>query len=226
MSMFKKSKILIVDDIEDNILLIEDHLHCELKSQFRTALSGREALEILKNWQPDCILMDVMMPEMDGIAACEKIKNLDTYNDCPIIFLSARSEDFTQIAAYDAGAHDFIQKPTKPKILMKKLEALIKIKNPEKTRNKNEISINTAKHLVYKGDKKIELSKKQFEVLKLLFQNHDIVFSREKIIKKVWGSNYYITARNIDVQIRQIRKAIGQDKISTIKGIGYRFNSE
>ena len=109
---------------------------------------------------------------------------------------------------------------------MKKLEALIKIKNPEKTRSKNEISINTAKHLVYKGDKKIELSKKQFEVLKLLFQNHDIVFSREKIIKKVWGSNYYITARNIDVQIRQIRKAIGQDKISTIKGIGYRFNSE
>ena len=218
-------KVLLVDD-EADILEFLSYTLIENNFSVETATNGLNAIKQYEKFQPDIIIMDVMMPEMDGIAACEKIKNLDTYNDCPIIFLSARSEDFTQIAAYNAGAHDFIQKPTKPKILMKKLEALIKIKNPEKTRNKNEISINTAKHLVYKGDKKIELSKKQFEVLKLLFQNHDIVFSREKIIKKVWGSNYYITARNIDVQIRQIRKAIGQDKISTIKGIGYRFNSE
>ena len=155
----ESTKILLIDDEPDILEFLEYNL---LQHNFvvEKAKDGLKGIEKFKSFQPDIILIDVMMPEMDGIAACEKIKNLDTYNDCPIIFLSARSEDFTQIAAYDAGAHDFIQKPTKPKILMKKLEALIKIKNPEKTRNKNEISINTAKHLVYKGDKKIELSKK------------------------------------------------------------------
>jgi len=220
-----QTKVLLVDD-EVDILEFLSYTLIENNFSVKTAKNGLNAITQYEKFQPDIIIMDVMMPEMDGITACEKIKNLDTYNDCPIIFLSARNEDFTQIAAYDAGGHDFIQKPTKPRILMKKLKALIKIKNPEKTRNKNEISINIAKHLVYKVDKKIELTKKQFEILKLLFQNHDVVFSREKIIQKVWGSNYYITQRNIDVQIRQIRKAIGEEKISTIKGVGYRFNSE
>ena len=221
----KSTKILLIDDEPDILEFLEYNL---LQNNFivEKASNGLQGIEKYKEFDPDIILIDVMMPKLNGIETCEKIKAIDVNNDCVIIFLSARNEEFTQIAAYDAGAHDFINKPVKNKILIKKIQAIIKQKNPETTIQKNGITINTAKHLVYKGDKKIELSKKQFEVLKLLFQNHDIVFSREKIIKKVWGSNYYITARNIDVQIRQIRKAIGQDKISTIKGVGYRFNSE
>ena len=166
------------------------------------------------------------MPKLNGIETCEKIKSLDNSNDCIIIFLSARSEEFTQIAAYDAGAHDFINKPVKPKILIKKIQAIIKQKTPTTINTKNEIRIDKPKHLVFVKDEKLKLTKTQFEILFLLFNHSDIVFNREKIIKEIWGSDYYITKRNVDVQIRQIRKAIGSDKISTIKGLGYKFNSE
>jgi len=219
------TKILLVDDEPDILEFLRYNL---IENEFivETANNGLEAVKKYEKFQPDIILLDIMMPKMDGIEACEKIKSLDNYNDCTIIFLSARNEEFTQIAAYDAGAHDFINKPVKPRILIKKLQAIIKKNNPEKIIQKNGISINISKHLVFIGDKKVILTKKQFEILKLLFNKNDIVFSREKIIKKIWGSNCYITARNIDVQIRKIRQAIGTDKISTIKGVGYRFDSE
>lgn len=219
------TKILLVDDEPDILEFLSYNL---LEHDFivETAKDGSEAIKKYEKFQPDIILMDVMMPKMDGVSACKKIKSIDNYNDCTIIFLSARNEEFTQIAAYDAGAHDFINKPVKPTILIKKLQAIITKNNKNKILVKNGISIDQSKHLVFVDNKKNTLTKKQFEILELLFNQNDVVFSREKIIKKIWGTNYYITPRNIDVQIRHIRKIIGAQKISTIKGLGYRFNSD
>ena len=219
------AKILLIDDEPDILEFLEYNL---LQNNFvvEKAKDGLQGVEKFKSFQPDIILIDVMMPKLNGIETCEKIKSLDNSDDCIIIFLSARSEEFTQIAAYDAGAHDFINKPVKPKILIKKIQAIIKQKKPTTITAKNEIRLDKPKHLVFLKDEKIKLTKTQFEILLLLFNHSDIVFNREKIITKIWGSDYYITPRNVDVQIRQIRKAIGSDKISTIKGLGYKFNSE
>lgn len=221
----KLIKILLIDDEPDILEFLEYNL---LQHDFvvEKAKDGLKGIEKFKSFQPDIILIDVMMPKLNGIETCEKIKSLDNSDDCIIIFLSARSEEFTQIAAYDAGAHDFVNKPVKPKILIKKIQAIIKQKNPTTLNAKNEIRLDKPKHLVFVKDEKIKLTKTQFEILFLLFNHSDIVFNREKIIKEIWGSDYYITKRNVDVQIRQIRKAIGSDKISTIKGLGYKFNSE
>jgi len=219
------TKILLIDDEPDILEFLEYNL---LQNNFivEKAKDGLQGIDKFKSFQPDIILIDVMMPKLNGIETCEKIKSLNNSDDCIIVFLSARSEEFTQIAAYDAGAHDFINKPVKPKILIKKIQAIIKQKRPTSTTLKNNIRIDKPKHLVFVNDEKIKLTKTQFEILFLLFNHSDIVFNREKIIKEIWGSNYYITPRNVDVQIRQIRKAIGSDKISTIKGMGYKFNSE
>lgn len=221
----ESTKILLIDDEPDILEFLEYNL---LQHNFvvEKAKNGLQGIEKFKSFQPDIILIDVMMPKLNGIETCEKIKSLDNSDDCIIIFLSARSEEFTQIAAYDAGAHDFINKPVKPKILIKKIQAIIKQKTPTTITTKNEIRLDKPKHLVFVKDEKIKLTKTQFEILFLLFNHSDIVFNREKIIKEIWGSDYYITKRNVDVQIRQIRKAIGSDKISTIKGLGYKFNSE
>ena len=221
----ESTKILLIDDEPDILEFLEYNL---LQHNFvvEKAKNGLKGIEKFKSFQPNIILIDVMMPKLNGIETCEKIKSLDNSDDCIIIFLSARSEEFTQIAAYDAGAHDFVNKPVKPKILIKKIQAIIKQKNPTTITTKNEIRLDKPKHLVFVKDEKIKLTKTQFEILFLLFNHSDIVFNREKIIKEIWGSDYYITPRNVDVQIRQIRKAIGSDKISTIKGLGYKFNSE
>ena len=221
----ESTKILLIDDEPDILEFLEYNL---LQHNFvvEKAKNGLKGIEKFKSFQPDVILIDVMMPKLNGIETCEKIKSLDNSDDCIIIFLSARSEEFTQIAAYDAGAHDFVNKPVKPKILIKKIQAIIKQKKPTTLNAKNEIRLDKPKHLVFVKGEKIKLTKTQFEILFLLFNHSDIVFNREKIIKEIWGSDYYITKRNVDVQIRQIRKAIGPDKISTIKGLGYKFNSE
>ena len=220
----ESTKILLIDDEPDILEFLEYNL---LQHNFvvEKAKNGLKGIEKFKSFQPNIILIDVMMPKLNGIETCEKIKSLDNSDDCIIIFLSARSEEFTQIAAYDAGAHDFVNKPVKPKILIKKIQAIIKQKRPTTIITKNEIRLDKPKHLVFVKDEKIKLTKTQFEILFLLFNHSDIVFNREKIIKEIWGSDYYITKRNVDVQIRQIRKAIGSDKISTIKGLGYKFNS-
>ncbi len=221
----ESTKILLIDDEPDILEFLEYNL---LQHNFvvEKAKNGLKGIEKFKSFQPNIILIDVMMPKLNGIETCEKIKSLDNSDNCIIIFLSARSEEFTQIAAYDAGAHDFINKPVKPKILIKKIQAIIKQQKPTTLNTKHEIRLDKPKHLVFVKDEKIKLTKTQFEILFLLFNHSDIVFNREKIIKEIWGSDYYITPRNVDVQIRQIRKAIGSDKISTIKGLGYKFNSE
>ena len=213
--------ILIVDDEPDIIEFLKYNL---TKNDFivETALNGKECLKKLESFSPEIIVLDIMMPKMNGIETCEKIRLIDQYKETIIIFLSARNESFTQIACYDAGGDDFIPKPIQPKLLIKKIEAILKrVKNDLNTINGVQVDKEKYK-IIYEGNS-IKLPKKQFELLSLLFSKPERVFSRDEIINKVWGSDYYISSRNIDVQIRKIREQIGNDKIETIKGVGYKF---
>tara|TARA_S200000501_G_scaffold147234_1_gene138934 strand:- start:165 stop:833 length:669 start_codon:yes stop_codon:yes gene_type:complete len=220
-----EAKILIVDDEKDVREFLSYTLSKKRNFQIKTAQNGFEAINIFKEYKPDIILLDITMPKLDGIEACYKIRSIDK-NNTIIIFLSARNEEYTQIASYDAGGDDFISKPIKPRLLLKKIDTIIKRKIPEKIIVKNGISINNSKHLVLLNNKKISLTKKQFQILTLLYNDNDVVYSREQIIQKVWDKDYYVTHRNVDVQIRKIREVIGNDKITTIKGLGYKFSSD
>ena len=173
--------------------------------------------------------MDVMMPEMSGIEACEEIKNIDQLSQAIIIFLSARSEDYTQISAYDAGADDYISKPVKPKILLKKISNIAKKisseKNAPKTIDLGSIKINKEEYVVIKDKKEILLPRKEFELLFLLATKPEKVFTREEIMNKVWGTQVIVGDRTIDVHVRKLREKIGEKHIKTLKGVGYKFKS-
>ena len=173
--------------------------------------------------------MDVMMPEMSGIEACEEIKNIDQLSQAIIIFLSARSEDYTQISAYDAGADDYISKPVKPKILMKKISNIAKKINSEKNApniiDLGSIKINKDEYVVIKDKKEILLPRKEFELLFLLATKPEKVFTREEIMNKVWGTQVIVGDRTIDVHVRKLREKIGEKHIKTLKGVGYKFKS-
>ena len=173
--------------------------------------------------------MDVMMPEMSGIEACEEIKNIDQLSQAIIIFLSARSEDYTQISAYDAGADDYISKPVKPKILLKKISNIAKKINSEKKApwiiDLGSIKINKEEYVVIKDKKEILLPRKEFELLFLLATKPDKVFTREEIMNKVWGTQVVVGDRTIDVHVRKLREKIGEKHIKTLKGVGYKFKS-
>ena len=217
------AKILIVDDETDITEFLQYNLK---KSNFLTEIAndGLQAIELYKSFKPNIILMDIMMPELNGVEICEKIRNHYKDQDVIIIFLSARNEEYTQIACYDAGGDDYIKKPIKPRLLIKKIESYTKRKKINLDGViKNGISINEAKHLIFLNDKEINLTNTQFKILNYLYINNNIVFSREQIIKKAWGENYFVSPRNVDVQIRKIREQIGDEKIVTIKGVGYKF---
>ena len=173
--------------------------------------------------------MDVMMPEMSGIEACEEIKNIDQLSQAIIIFLSARSEDYTQISAYDAGADDYISKPVKPKILLKKISNIAKKISSEKNTPKiidlGLIKINKDEYVVIKDKKEILLPRKEFELLFLLATKPEKVFTREEIMNKVWGTKVIVGDRTIDVHVRKLREKIGEKHIKTLKGVGYKFKS-
>ena len=217
------AKLLIVDDETDITEFLQYNLE---KSNFITEIAndGLQAIELYKSFKPNIILLDIMMPELNGVEICEKIRNHYKDQDVTIIFLSARSEEYTQIACYDAGGDDYVKKPIKPRLLIKKNRIIHKKKKINLDGViKNGISINEAKHLIFLNDKEINLTNTQFKILNYLYTNNNIVFSRDKIIKKVWGQNYFVSPRNVDVQIRKIREQIGDEKIVTIKGVGYKF---
>ena len=219
-------KILIVDDEPDIIEFLQYTLNKE-KYITKSANNGLEAIEIYKTFQPNLILMDVQMPKLNGVETCERIRNIEKNGEKSyIVFLSARSEEYTQIATYDAGGDDFINKPIKPRILVKKIKAILNREKNIQITEKNGISIDVDKHLIFLNKKKINLTKRQFQILNLLYINQDRLFSREQILKRVWEKDYYVTLRNVDVQIRKIREVIGKKKIITIKGMGYKFSSE
>jgi two-component system alkaline phosphatase synthesis response regulator PhoP len=221
-------KILVVDDDLDIIEILKYNLN---NSGYfvKSASNGIEAIKKAKKILPDIILMDVMMPEMSGIEACSEIRKIDQLRNTIIIFLSARSEDYTQISAYDAGADDYISKPVKPKILLKKISNIAKKIKLEKTPSKildlGSLKINREEYLVLKNKNEILLPRKEFELLFLLGSKPEKVFKREEIMNKVWGTLVVVGDRTIDVHIRKLREKIGEKYIKTIKGVGYKFEN-
>ena len=220
-------KILVVDDDPDIVEILRYNLSMA-GYDVKSAINGKEGIKKAKIFIPQIILLDVMMPEMDGIQACSLIKEIPALVDTRIVFLSARSEDYTQISAFDAGADDYITKPIKPKILLKKIASIF---NRINSLSKNheiidlgEIKIDKNSYLVIKNDIKISLPRKEFELLHLLSSDPGKVFRREEIMSKVWGSDVIVGDRTIDVHIRKLREKIGDLYFKTVKGVGYKFN--
>ncbi|TDL99911.1 MAG: DNA-binding response regulator [Flavobacteriaceae bacterium] len=220
-------KILIVDDEADIVELLGYNLAKE-GYQIFTAHNGMQAVEMAKKNLPDLILMDVMMPVMDGVEACRQIRALRLSPSALVVFLSARDEEFTQLAAYQAGGDDFINKPIKPRILISKIEALLKLTTRENADilEVADIKINRENYLVYYNSETFTLPKKEFELLCVLSENPSKVFGRHEILDKVWGSEVVVGDRTIDVHIRKLRERFGNERFTTIKGVGYKINQD
>lgn len=220
------SKIAIIDDEED----IRDILAYNLQKegfQVYVAENGKRGIELCKSEKPDLILLDVMMPGMDGIEVCENIRNTAGLENVLICFLTARNEDYSQIAGLDAGADDYIAKPIKPRVLISRINALLRRKESVVAPQELEgsLTINREKYTVFKNGEAIHLPKKEFELLALLASRPEIVFERDIILEKVWGTDIIVGDRTIDVHIRKLREKIGDNYIKTIKGIGYKFSA-
>jgi len=220
------TKILIVDDDPDIIEILTYNLSNE-GYNVKSAVNGVEALKKAKKFIPDIILLDVMMPEMDGIEACSNLREIESLSKSMIIFLSARGEDFTQIAAFDAGADDYINKPVKPKILLKKISSISRRIFSE-TNNTSKIIVGSLvidreSYSVTLEKDEIALPRKEFELLYLLASKPGKVLTRDEIMFKVWGTQVVVGDRTIDVHIRKLREKIGEKYIKTIKGVGYKF---
>jgi|UniRef100_UPI00404751E7 two-component system, OmpR family, alkaline phosphatase synthesis response regulator PhoP len=224
----KKSdiKILLVDDEPDILEIVGYNLKNEGYQVF-TATNGFDALKVAKKVTPHLILLDIMMPEMDGIEACEKIRKIPALEHVIIAFLTARGEDYSQVAGFDAGADDYITKPIKPKVLVSKIKSLLRrLKNEEEQDTSTtigDIVINREEYVVFKNGEKIVLPKKEFELFSLLTSRPGKVFKRETILDTVWGNEVVVGGRTIDVHIRKLREKIGDDYFKTIKGVGYKF---
>lgn len=226
-SMKKKDiTILLVDDEQDILEIVGYNLSQE-GYHIVTATNGKEAILKAKKELPQLIIMDVMMPEMDGMEACEAIRKIPELSHTIITFLTARSEDYSQVAGFDAGADDYIAKPIKPKLLVSKVKALLRrLKEEEQnseTLNVGGIEINREAYKIVMDDKEIVLPRKEFELFYLLASKPGKVFTREEILDKVWGNEVIVGGRTIDVHIRKLREKIGEELFKTIKGVGYKF---
>lgn len=220
------ASILIVDDEEDIREILSYNLNRE-NHQVRAVDNGLACLKAINEEKPDLILLDVMMPGMDGIEVCENLKSNPDNQDILICFLTARSEDYSQIAGLEAGGDDYVTKPIKPKVLVSRINALLRRKEVAKPTvqiTSKELKINREKYLVEKDGQEIQLPRKEFELLALLVSRPNFVFKREVILEKVWGTEIVVGDRTIDVHIRKLREKIGDQSISTVKGIGYKFN--
>ena len=220
-------KILVVDDDKDILELLKYNLEKE-GYQIKTASDGIAAVEVADRFIPDVVLLDIMMPGQDGVETCRLLRLNPKLADTHIIFLTARSEEYSEVAAFEVGADDYISKPIKPRALLSRIKALFKkvhkknnIKPVIKTGN---LIIDRSSYLVKQEGKEIALPKKEFELLYFLAQNPNQVFDRDELLNKVWGTDVYVLARTVDVHIRKIREKIGETYISTVKGVGYKFN--
>lgn len=222
----KDIKILLVDDEADILEIVGYNLSQE-GYQISTAANGKEAIAKAKKELPQLIIMDVMMPEMDGMEATELIRKIPELSNVIITFLTARSEDYSQVAGFDAGADDYITKPIKPKLLVSKVKALLRrLKEDEQnseTLNVGGIEINREEYKIIKDNVEIVLPRKEFELFYLLASKPGKVFKRDEILDKVWGNEVIVGGRTIDVHIRKLREKIGDELFKTIKGVGYKF---
>lgn len=221
-------KILLVDDEPDILEFLSYNLKKEGYNVF-TANNGKEAVTVAKKESPHLIILDVMMPDMDGIETCREIRDIPGLKDVMIAFLTARSEDYSQIAGFDVGADDYINKPIKPRVLISRIKALLRRgANSDSSKSTDKvdmggIKIDRERYLIIQDGKEINLPKKEFELLALLASKPGKVFTRDVILDKVWGGDVVVGDRTIDVHIRKLREKLGEDFIKTVKGIGYKF---
>ncbi|AZI27202.1 MAG: response regulator transcription factor [Pedobacter agri] len=220
-------KILIVDDEPDILELIEYNLKKEGYQVF-TASNGQEGITVAKKVHPDLIILDIMMPKMDGIEACRLMRAIPDFKNTFMVFLTARSEEYSEIAGFNVGADDYIAKPIKPRALVSRINAILRRNTgtEEVSENKLEIGdlvIDREAYLVFQGGNKVVLAKKEFELLYLLASKPGKVYTRESILKNIWEDSVVVTNRTIDVHIRKLREKLGETYVSTVKGVGYKF---
>jgi two-component system alkaline phosphatase synthesis response regulator PhoP len=220
-------KVLVVDDEEPILELLRYNLEKQ-GYDVKIASDGFIGVELAKRFHPDLVLLDIMMPKMDGVETCRQLRAIPELQNTYIVFLTARSEEYSEVAAFDVGADDYITKPIKPRALMSRISALFR-RDSKKKSTATQISIGnlvidrTSYTIKVKG-KEISLPKKEFELLFFLAQNPNKVFSRDDLLQNIWGSDVYVLARTVDVHIRKVREKIGDDYITTVKGVGYKFN--
>ncbi|KQS32722.1 response regulator transcription factor [Dyadobacter sp. Leaf189] len=223
-------KVLVVDDDSDIVELLEYNLTKEGYSVL-TASNGKKAIEIAKTFTPDLILLDIMMPQLDGIETGRILRQNPDIRNTYILFLTARSEEYSEVAAFDVGADDYITKPIKPRALMSRINALFR-REAQKAESGDtidilDLSINRKNYTVTQaGEKAIVLPKKEFELLFFLAQTPNKVFSRDELLQKIWGADIYVLERTVDVHIRKLREKLGDQYIKTLKGVGYMFSNE
>jgi two-component system alkaline phosphatase synthesis response regulator PhoP len=224
----KDIKILLVDDEPDILEIVSYNLTAEGYNVI-TANNGAEAVKKAKKENPQLIILDVMMPEMDGIEACELIRQIPELKHVIITFLTARGEDYSQLAGFKAGADDYITKPIRPKVLVSKVTALLRRYKEELTQNNiikiGQLTIDRDEYKILLNQKEILLPRKEFELLSLLASKPGKVFKRDEILDKVWGNEVVVGGRTIDVHIRKLREKIGDNSFKTVKGVGYKFVS-
>jgi len=226
--MKQSNRILVVDDEEDIVELLTYNLEKD-GYDVKVAHNGKQAIEAAKDFVPQLILMDIMMPELDGVEACRRIRQLAKLKDTYIIFLTARSEEFSEIAAFEAGGNDYISKPIKPRALMSRVHAFFKRETlgfEKDIITIDDLIIDRSSYTVTQGVTKIILPKKEFELLYFLANRPNHVFSREDLLNHVWGRDVYVIPRTVDVHIRKVREKLGDDYIATIKGIGYKYSTK
>ena len=221
-----KQKILLVDDEQDILDLVGFNLEKE-GFEITTATNGRAAIEAAKKSVPDLVLLDVMMPGMDGMETCREMRDMPALSKTLIAFLTARNEDYSQIAGFDSGADDYIAKPIKPRVLISRVKALLRRNSLDENGfaavPESGISIDRERYLVFNDGKQLSLPKKEFELLALLHSQPGRVFTRDFILDKVWGNDVIVGDRTIDVHIRKLREKLGDDLFKTVKGVGYKF---
>lgn len=228
----QKNKILIVDDEQDIIEFVSYNLKKE-GFEVYTVNNGKVAIDKAKEVLPDLILLDIMMPEMDGIETCEKIRGIQELKQTLIAFLTARSEDYSQIAGFEAGGDDYITKPIRPKVLISRINALLKRQRrgtamdeaDSKLKNFGNLVVDIEKFLVILNGENIYLPRKEFYLLQLLTSKPSKVFTRDEIFDYIWGTDIFVGDRTIDVYIRKLREKLGENHIRTIKGVGYKFEA-
>lgn len=220
-------KVLVVDDEESILELLKYNLEKE-GYEVRTAGDGTEAVAMAKKFIPDLVLLDIMMPKMDGVEACRILRSFPELQNTFIVFLTARSEEYSEVAGFDVGADDYISKPIKPRALMSRIAALFRRESKKKGASSQikmgDLVIDRTSYTIKVKGKEISLPKKEFELLFFLAQNPNKVFSRDDLLQNIWGTDVYVLARTVDVHIRKVREKIGDDYITTVKGVGYKFH--
>ncbi|MBL7864114.1 MAG: response regulator transcription factor [Cyclobacteriaceae bacterium] len=220
-------KVLVVDDEEPIRELLKYNLEKE-GYEVKVAANGHEAVDSAKKFKPDVVLLDIMMPQMDGVETCRQLRAMPDLVNTYVVFLTARSEEYSEVAAFDVGADDYITKPIKPRALMSRIQALLRRDSKGKTSSGQiaigDLIIDRSSYTIRLRGQEINLPKKEFELLFFLAQHPNKVFSRDDLLQNIWGSDVYVLARTVDVHIRKVREKIGDDYIATVKGVGYKFS--